>query len=67
MSVTGMRFLLAVEFLGGRHNAANFTEQPEQNRLQIAKRKFIGRLNLTHVVGKEYGAVGRVQTDYLFA
>jgi hypothetical protein len=56
-----------MEFLGGSHDASDFTEQTEQDWLQIVKWQRIGRLDLTHVVGKEYGAVGRVQSDYLFA
>src|SRR5580704_13226318 len=66
MAVACIGLPVSMELLGGRHDASDFTEQTEQDRLQIVKWKRIGRLDLTHVVGKEYRAVGRVQSDYLF-
>jgi hypothetical protein len=66
MPIARIGFPLSMELLSSRHDTSDFAEQAEQNRLQILKEKGIGGLDLAHVIGKEDGAVRRVQTNYLF-
>ena len=53
VSITHIDFFLAVEFLSSRHDASDFTEQPEQNWPQVIGGQPVGRFNLAYVFRRE--------------